>query len=234
MENEQPETSPAVKKSVTRLVGLILLAMLIPVIPFVFFGEFLEDAIESWIQGDFSLTFRLAVVVLCLLVDIFLPVPSSAVITYAGATCGIISATLAAWAGLTLGALLGYELGRLLGSRLINRLSSQQDREQMQKFVSQYGGLAIVLTRPLPILGETAVLIVGSLFMRRSVFYLSVALSNLAISLVYASFGYWFSDPSWLPWIIAASLIAPLMLTFAARRYLSARQDALKSDSTNP
>ncbi len=222
--SEQPPSSGTKKKSIAQLAGLIVLAMLIPIIPFLLGGEFLEGAIESWIQSELSLPLRLSTVVIALMVDIFLPVPSSAVITYAGATCGIIPATAASFVGLTLGGLLGYELSRLWGSRLINRLSCEEDRLQMQELVSQYGSLVIVLTRPLPILGETAVLIVGSLFMRRFAFYFSLAISNFAISLVYAGFGSWFSDPAWLPWILAASLIVPLFLTICIRQILSRRK----------
>ena len=212
------------KKGLAQLAGLIILVMLVPVIPFLLGGEFLETAIEKWIQNDFSQSFRLTAVIALLTADIFLPVPSSAVITYAGATCGILPATLSAWIGLTLGGFFGYELSRIFGRKLINRLSGADDRKQMQTLVSQYGSLAIVLTRPLPILGETAVLIVGSLLMQRLPFYFALAISNLAISLVYASFGNWFSDPDWLPWILAASLIAPLLLTLLIRQVLSRRR----------
>jgi len=209
------------KKSIAQLAGLIILVMLVPVIPFLLGGEFLETAIEKWIQNDFSLSFRLTAVIALLAVDIFLPVPSSAVITYAGATCGIFQATLSAWIGLTLGGFFGYELSRVFGSKLIKRLSGADDRKQMQELVWQYGSFAIVLTRALPILGETAVLIVGSLLMKRIPFYSALAISNLAISLVYAGFGNWFADPDWLPWILAASLIAPLFLTICIRQILS-------------
>lgn len=229
MDNEQSQDSATLKKSLIRLTGLIVLAMLIPVVPFLLGGEYLEGSIEKWIQSDFSQPFRLTATLLVLMADIFLPVPSSAVITYCGATCGIVPATVAAWAGLTTGGVIGYELSRLWGSRLINRLSGQEDRHQMHGLVSQYGSLVIILTRPLPILGETAVLIVGSLFMQRFAFYRSLLLSNLAISLVYASFGSIFSAPELLPWVLAASLIIPLILTFAVRLILSHRNNPPQS-----
>ncbi len=218
---EQSPDPQVKKRSIAQLAGFIVLAMLVPVVPFLLGGEYLETTIEKWIQNDFSLAFRLMAVTVLLAVDIFLPVPSSAVITYAGATCGIFSATFSAWLGLTLGGLFGYELSRIWGSRLINRLSSSSDRRQMEQLAAQYGTLAIILTRPLPILGETAVLIVGSLMMGRLPFYFALLISNLAISLVYASFGNWFSDPAWLPWILAFSLIVPLLLTIGIRQILS-------------
>ena len=212
-----PPQSKGKGKSIARLAGLLVLAMLVPVVPFLLGGEFLESAIDKWVQNDLSLSFRLTITTLLLAADIFLPVPSSAVITYAGATAGIFPATISAWLGLTLGGVSGYELSRIWGSKLIDRLSGTDDREQMRELVAQYGSLAVILTRPLPILGETAVLIVGSLKMHRVAFYFALSLSNLAISLVYASFGNWFSDPARLPWILAASLIAPLLLTVATR-----------------
>lgn len=215
---EIPSPKPKRKgKSIVHLAGLLVLAMLVPVVPFLLGGEFLESAIGKWIQSDFSLSFRLSVTTLLLAADIFLPVPSSAVITYAGATTGVFAATISSWVGLTLGGISGYELSRVWGSKLIERFSETEERQQMQELVSQYGSLAVILTRPLPILGETAVLVVGSLRMQRVAFYLALSLSNLAIALVYASFGNWFSDPARLPWILAASLIAPLLLTFTVR-----------------
>ena len=229
MSGQIPEFPPPKPKgkgrSIAHLAGLLVLAMLVPVVPFLLGGEFLESAIGKWIQNDFSLSFRLTVTTLLLAADIFLPVPSSAVITYAGATSGLFLATVFAWFGLTLGAASGYELSRIWGSKLIDRLSETDDREQMRELVARYGSLAVILTRPLPILGETAVLIVGSLRMHRIAFYLALSLSNLAISLVYASFGNWFSDPAQLPWVLAASLIAPLLLTVATRFYYLRKGD---------
>ncbi len=229
MSGQIPEFPPPKPKgkgrSIAHLAGLLVLAMLVPVVPFLLGGEFLESAIGKWIQNDFSLSFRLAVTTLLLAADIFLPVPSSAVITYAGATSGLFLATVFAWFGLTLGGASGYELSRIWGSKLIDRLSETDDREQMRELVARYGSLAVILTRPLPILGETAVLIVGSLRMHRVAFYLALSLSNLAISLVYASFGNWFSDPAQLPWVLAASLLAPLLLTVATRFYYLRKGD---------
>jgi len=223
-ESEPLQTSERVTKVVVRLVGLIVLAMIIPIVPFLLGGESLERVLEEWIKSELPVSFQLVAVMITLMADIFLPIPSSAVITYAGATCGIIPASLAAWTGLSLGGVVGYELSRAWGSRLINRLTGEVDRLQMQKLVLLYGPLAVVLSRPLPILGETTVLIVGSLKMRRFAFYFSLVISNLAVSLVYAGFGNWFSDPDLLPWVLAMSLIIPVLLTFAVRLFFGPKE----------
>ncbi len=199
---------------------VILLFLLVPVIPFLLAGPWLESRIALGVKSLSSPTALLTGTALALLVDIFLPVPSSAVITYAGAQCGIFPTTLAATLGLTLGSGLGYELSRWWGPWLLKRFSVEEDTRRMHHLAGRWGGTALVLTRPLPILGETAVLMAGCLQLNRWLFYSVVLVANLVVAAVYASFGSLWRDEQALPWVLGVSLIVPLLLTFCLRHQL--------------
>lgn len=203
-----------------KLFGLLFLVLLVPVLPFLLAGPYLESLIEQAIRLLQIPSAIFLATIGALAVDIFLPVPSSAVITFAGARCGVVGGTLAGFLGLSLGCGIGYELSRWLGPRLLARYSSASDTAMIQALAERWGALGTILSRPLPILGETAVLVLGCLEMDRRIFYLAAGGANLVIAMVYAASGRFGEASGLLPWILAASLFVPVLSTCQARRIL--------------
>lgn len=113
-----------------------------------------------------------------LVADVLLPVPSSLVMMAHGALFGVLGGTLLSLAGSTGASLLGFWLGRR-GGNLLERLVPAQQRERADDMLKRWGTLAIIVTRPVPLLAETIAIMAGT----SSMGWGSVALAALAGSL---------------------------------------------------
>ncbi|MFG0333836.1 MAG: TVP38/TMEM64 family protein [Maioricimonas sp. JB049] len=170
---------------------------------------------QEWSPGT-----QFSLIVAALATDILLPIPSSAVSTYAGGVLGFAPGTLASWLGMTAGACLGYGLARLAGRPLAERFAGAKDLERVQELARRYGAAAVVLTRPLPVLAEACVLLMGVARLRWPPFLMAIALSNLAVSATYAAFGQWFRASESLPVALGISLVVPFVFSWLVRHRL--------------
>ena len=203
-----------------RLLLIVLLAVLVPIIPFVLFGDAIEAWVRSWLEPPPSPTTMVSLVIGVLATDIFLPIPSSFVSTVAGVELGIAAATLATWVGMTIGAIVGFALARWCGRPLAERFSSRKDLEQMDDASGTYGPIALIALRAVPVLAEASVLIVGVNRLAWPRFLWPVMLSNLVIAAVYSTLGHMASDQEWLGPALVVSITVPAVLTLLARRWL--------------
>lgn len=96
-----------------------------------------------------------------LVVDVVLPVPSSLVMVAHGALFGVVIGTLLSLLGSTGAALLGFTIGRR-GGPLLARLVPAKERVRADRLLTRWGMLAIIVTRPVPLLAETTMVVVGS------------------------------------------------------------------------
>jgi uncharacterized membrane protein YdjX (TVP38/TMEM64 family) len=209
-------------KSALRAALLLVLLMAIPIVPFLWLGEPFEqsllkalkqpskDAVAYWVIG-------------LLAADIFLPVPSSAVITYGGGKLGIAVGAVVAWIGLSLGSIAGFWLARIFGHALVARLCEPADMARLNHFTQHHGVSALVLTRALPILAEACVLLLGASRQSWGQFLPALLISNALLALVYAACGQYFRDGSAFPIAIVASGALPLVAALVIRRYFKGR-----------
>jgi uncharacterized membrane protein YdjX (TVP38/TMEM64 family) len=96
-----------------------------------------------------------------LVADVFLPVPSSVVMTAHGALFGVAAGTLLSLAGSLGAAALGFFVGRR-SNRLLERLVSPAEKARADEMLKRYGALAVVVTRPIPLLAETTAILAGA------------------------------------------------------------------------
>ncbi len=96
-----------------------------------------------------------------LVVDVVLPVPASLVMVAHGALFGVVGGTLLSLLGGVGAALLGFGLGRS-GGPLLSRLVSPEELERADGLLNRWGALAIVITRPVPLLAETVAILAGA------------------------------------------------------------------------
>jgi uncharacterized membrane protein YdjX (TVP38/TMEM64 family) len=96
-----------------------------------------------------------------LVADVFLPVPSSIIMIANGALFGIAAGTALSLAGSLGAAALGFALGRRSGG-LIERLVSPEEKRRADALLARWGALAVVVTRPLPLLAETVAIFAGA------------------------------------------------------------------------
>jgi membrane protein DedA with SNARE-associated domain len=142
----------------------IIVALLIPIIPFAVIGELPGERWLSAADGD-ALAFAATGTAL-LASDVLLPVPSSVVGTLLGARLGFLPGFLSAWLGMTVGALAGYGVGHLWPARLAARMA--ETPSQLLLFVS----------RPVPVLAEAMALTAGAARVRLAPFLLATAAGN--------------------------------------------------------
>jgi uncharacterized membrane protein YdjX (TVP38/TMEM64 family) len=113
-----------------------------------------------------------------LVADVVLPVPSSLVMVAHGALFSVAVGTTLSLAGSVGAALFGFAIGRR-GGRLMERLVTAEERERADRLLKRWGALAIIVTRPVPLLAETVAIMAGT----SSLGWGRVALASLAGSL---------------------------------------------------
>ena len=202
---------------VARVLTIIFVCLLLAALPFLIWGERLErELAERVVESEDRQSIALVTFGL-LASDIVLPVPSSVVATFAGARLGIAAGAATVWAGMTCGAVLGFALARWLGVAFTRRFASPTDLETLRLASRQWGVALLALTRPLPILAEATVLLMGTAEMRWPQFLMAVSLSNLGIAVVYSLAGTIAQSRGQLLLALAASIALPLVATAAAR-----------------
>ena len=112
-----------------------------------------------WMQHGGVLAAALGVSLL--VADVLLPVPSSLVMVAHGALFGVIVGTLLSLLGSMGAALFGFAIGRR-GGKLLERLVQPAERARANKMLASWGALAVVVTRPVPLLAETVAIMTGA------------------------------------------------------------------------
>jgi len=213
--------------SLLKLLLFVVVALLIPAVPFLLLGDAFEQQVHHLLGEDaeWSPGGCFAVIVTVLATDILLPIPSSAVSTAGGAMIGVRAATLASWLGMTVGAMGGFGLARLIGTPLLLRLTKEADRERTQQMMMRYGRGALVLTRPVPLFAEACVLLTGAGGMPWRRFLPPVLVSNLVISAVYSAIGDWSQENDTLATAVIATVLLPVAAAFFLRRAIRSSTD---------
>jgi uncharacterized membrane protein YdjX (TVP38/TMEM64 family) len=149
--------------------------------------------------------------------DVFLPIPSSVLSTFAGDALGVAAGTAVSWVGMTAGAIVAFGLARAIGRPLVLRLSREDDLARIDLLSRRCGPAVLVVARPVPVLAEASVLMLGATGLSWGRLLAPVALSNLGIAATYSALGHLVQ----LPIALAASIALPLAATAVARYALS-------------
>ena len=96
-----------------------------------------------------------------LVVDVVLPVPSSLVMIANGSLFGLWLGGLLSLIGVIGAGTLEFVIGRR-GDGFLGRVLSEEERARANRLLSKWGLVAIVVTRPVPILAETVVILSGA------------------------------------------------------------------------
>jgi len=171
-----------------------ILALLIPIVPFVIIGELPG---EKWLSArdDQALIFALTGAGL-LAGDILLPVPSSLVGTLMAARLGVISGFLWILSGLTTACIFGYLLGLLWPERISAKLPQKPTM------------VLLFISRPVPVLAEAVSLVAGANRVEFLPYMLSCVSGNTLYALVLALNGAVYLPKGWL----GPGLIVPMAL----------------------
>ena len=140
----------------------------------------------GWMETS---TVGAALVGISLLVsDVFLPVPSTFVMMANGALFGIALGTFLSTLGSLGAALTGFFIGRR-SSSLLSKLVSAAERERANRMLAKWGAIAIIITRPIPLLAETTSIVAGTSAMSWRTVTLASFLGSLPTALLYALTG---------------------------------------------
>ncbi len=101
------------------------------------------------------------VAVLLLVADVVLPVPSSIIMVWLGASHGWLVGASLSLTGCVGATVLAFWLGRR-GGPLFERLVPPDERARVDAFLARWGALAIAVTRPVPIVAETTAVVAGA------------------------------------------------------------------------
>ncbi|MDQ4117404.1 MAG: VTT domain-containing protein [Actinomycetota bacterium] len=131
-----------------------------------------------------------------LLADVVLPVPSSLVMIAHGALFGTAIGSALSLIGGVGAALLGYGLGRCAGPPVLRRVCPAAERERAARLVRRWGVLAVVVTRPVPLVAETVAVVAGAERLGSARTAVSSAVGVLPGAVLYAAAGAlgWSSD----------------------------------------
>jgi len=198
---------------------VVLLVLAVPIVPFLGFGAAAERWIQTQLNDSVSAPRAATFVVGVLATDVFLPVPSSAVSTFAGQRLGFLAGALASWTGMTCGAVTAFALARRWGKPLAERLAGPDEFARMERLSDRQGARLIALTRALPVLAEASVLVLGAARLSWKKFLPVTMLSNLGLSAVYAAFGALSRDAGVELTALIASMALPLLAAALARQF---------------
>lgn len=209
-----------------RPVVLVSCVLLILVLPFFLFAE----PIEAW-YADFKTdppgpALTSGIVVGLLAGDIFLPIPSTVIMPFAGAQLGIVLGALTSWFGLSLGCIVGFALAKWLGRPVARWFTKAEDLESMESASDRFGPLFLILARPIPVFAEASILLVGVNRLTWRRFLPPVLASNLVIAIGYAAFGNVADRYNWLPIAVIVSGAVPVLIAAVARHLFRQRHAA--------
>jgi uncharacterized membrane protein YdjX (TVP38/TMEM64 family) len=165
--------------------------------------------------------------VLLLVSDVLLPVPSSVVMVALGASYGpVLGATLGA-AG-SLGALgTGYHLGRA-GTRLVDRVGTPAERVRAQRLLRRWGPVAVIVSRPVPVLAETVAVLAGAAKLPARHLVLAGILGVAPMAAAYAMAGAWARQTGAVGVLVFLVLLALATLTALALRRRAAHDSTVE------
>jgi len=126
--------------------------------------------------------------VFLLVADQFVPVPSSLVMISLGALYGAPAAIALALVGRVGMAAAGFATGRL-GEPWLNRFVSSRGRARADALLRRRGALAVLVSRPVPLLAETVAIMAGASSLRLSTVLGAAALGSLPEAVAYGLAG---------------------------------------------
>jgi uncharacterized membrane protein YdjX (TVP38/TMEM64 family) len=126
--------------------------------------------------------------VFLLVADQFLPIPSSLVMVSLGALYGAPAAIVLALAGRVGMMAAGFAVGRA-GGPLLERMVSADEWARADGLLRRWGALAVLASRPLPLLAETVAIAAGASSLRWSRALLAAALGSLPEAVAYSLAG---------------------------------------------
>lgn len=163
-----------------------------------------------------------------LVADIFLPIPTTAIIAALGIYYGPVIGTLVSLAGSVAAALVGYGIGRILGRPAAQRFIGDAI-ETGERVFSHHGGWIVAASRWMPVLPEVVSCVAGVSRMPLPLFLGAVICGAFPLCVTFAVIGHLGADEP--GWTLALSALAPIGLWYVAERLGLSRYVVSKSET---
>jgi len=200
--------------------GLLLLGFIL--VPFVVLEGRMDAMVQQTLQSTTSAALITLAVVVFLLLDIVLPVPSSFVLVTTGYLLGTAMGAAVGFVGLTCASLGGYWLGRCAGGPLARRIVGRAQLERFAQLSQRHGDALLVAFRAMPVLAEATTILAGMSRLPLPRFLFVVSIGNAVVALLYAWIGAISASRSSFLIATAASVVLPVLIVLAVRRAVRA------------
>jgi uncharacterized membrane protein YdjX (TVP38/TMEM64 family) len=144
-----------------RYIYIFICICLFTVLTFVVF-ETSGYSFEALLTNSSSKSWLALLSLLLLATDVLLPIPSSFIMVSNGALFNFLPGGLLSLAGGLLSCSAGYFIG-LKAKGMINKYIPAFQQEQATRFLEKYGALAMIASRPIPVLAEAVAIMSGTL-----------------------------------------------------------------------
>lgn len=226
---------------IARLLVLMNRFWLVPVVFAVFvIGPFLVwgDKLSALFTGQGAIevlgaqdSFAWIIGIGLLVADIFLPIPTTAIIAALGIYYGPVIGTLVSLTGSVAAALVGYGIGRILGRPAAQQFIGDAI-ETGESVFARYGGWIVAASRWMPVLPEVISCVAGVSRMPLALFLGAVICGALPLCMTFAVVGHLGAEEP--GWTLALSALAPIALWFVADRLGLPRFFGTDSRSNTP
>ena len=153
--------------------------------------------------------------------DLFLPVPSTAVISGLGMLYGPWLGGLLGGGGSTLAGLGAYAVGRWAGGPALRLFVGPEEMARLPRFFARHGLWAIALSRWMPLLPEALCALAGVARMRAVPFLAALSCGSFAMGFAFAFFGVHYLDRPAAGLLVSA--LVPLAVWPAVHYFLRRR-----------
>lgn len=210
-----------------RILWIFLILALLALVPFLIWGErfgeiFTKEGSISWLQEYGRWAWAAGIVLLVL--DLFLPLPSTVVMSALGFVYGVFRGGFLAAAGSFLAGAAAYELCRLMGHRAALWIAGEKGLREGEAVFAEAGGWLVALSRCLPILPEVIACLAGLTRMSRKTFYAALGCGCLPVGFVFAAVGQGGNEHPLAA--IFLSIVLPVIFWAVVRPIMKRKRDA--------
>lgn len=196
-----------------RILGLMLAIVALFAIPFLIFGERIEEyLVPARIIDILRAHGVLAAIagIAAISADLVIPTPAQAIMTAFGLVHGWLIGGLLATTGTFLAGTIAYWLSRLFGRRAAAYIAGERDMARLHRFFERFGFLAIICSRWIPIVPEVVSCLAGITGMPHARFILGNLIGSTTVGFFYAAFGHYYGDTP--EFALTVALVVPVLL----------------------
>lgn len=155
-----------------------------------------------------------------LVADVAVPVPASLVMLAHGALFGLLPGAALSLLGGVGATAVGFAVGRR-GRGLVDRVTTPAQRRRADRLLARWGALAIVVTRPVPVLAETVAVLAGTSPLRWPAALLAATVGTAVPAVLYAAAGAAAADA--VDGVLVFGLVMALAAVLALAGHLRSR-----------